>query len=247
MSLFATTKPCFPAATLASAGLNRYAILALDSLPADIVDSLQGITGDLSNFRQLILIGHGGRALWEGVQAANIRSADPIDDYTVKTIAHCFAAELPETAYQLIYPSQHPIGLQRLGELAGWHHASPFMVGIDSEWGSWSAYRAVLLTNSDFPLSGKVDRKHPCPTCIEKMCISHCPAQALNSGQLELQRCLNFRLQPDSPCQHSCLARVACPVGKQHAYSEAQMCHVYGTSLQWIRQQSYPLAPRVVS
>ncbi len=221
---------------MAEAGLNRHAILALKDLPADILRSLQEIAGDLNSFRQLILIGHGGRKLWDCVQTANICSADPIDDYTVNTIAQCFAAELPDTAYRLIYPSRHPIGLQRLGKLAGWHHASPFMVGIDSEWGSWSAYRAVLLADSDFSLSEKVDRGHPCPSCMSKVCISDCPAQALDAGQLELERCLCFRLQPNSPCQYTCLARVACPVGTEHSYSEAQMRHVYGTSLQWIRE-----------
>lgn len=230
------TQPTFPVAHLNAAGLNRQAIFDLAALPGDILHTLEKIAGPLRAYRQLILIGHGGRQLWASVQAAGINSAQPIDDFTIKTIEQCFATELPTTNYRFIYPSEHPIGLQQLGKLAGWHHPSPFMLGIDDEWGSWSAYRAVLLTDTHFAPSEAVDREHPCLNCADQPCISSCPGRALEGGQFALQKCSDYRLLPQSPCQLSCLARLACPIGREHRYSAAQMQHSYGISLHWIRQ-----------
>ena len=234
----------FPAATLNAAGLNRQAVFDLSALPADILQTLEKIAGALDSYRQLILIGHGGRLLWDCVKASGSASANPIDEFTVSTIAQCFAAELPDTRYAFLYPSDHPIGLQQLGSLAGWHHASPFMVGIDERWGSWSAYRAVLLTDTHFAPSAKVDRNHPCRSCLDTPCIERCPARALDEGRLDLDRCLDFRRQAASPCQFTCLARLACPVGREHRYSDEQMRHVYGISLRWI--QGLPDADRSI-
>jgi len=240
MSDFADLPQALPAAVLNEAGLNRQAVFALADLPADIRASLEAIA-PLAGYRQLILIGHGGRRLWECVKASGIRSADPIDDFTVRTIAQCFAAQLPDNRYQLLYPSRHPIGLQQLGALAGWHHASPFMVGIDAEWGSWSAYRAVVLADTRFPVLAQVDRStlasgHPCASCQTRACIAACPAGALSDGPFKLERCLAYRKQPDSACRTTCQARLACPLGAEHRYTDEQISHSYSISLRMIEE-----------
>lgn len=232
------SRAVFPAAAFARDGLNRQAIFDLSALPADIVAALGPTSAD---DRQLILLGHAGRRLWDCVQAVGGDSADPIDDYTVRCIAQHFAAHLPGSRYRILYPGPRPLGLQRLGALAGWHHATPFKVGIDAAWGSWFAYRAVVLAASDFRPSAPVDRdngssSHPCDACAEKTCIAHCPADALAGGSLLLAKCLAYRRQPQSACQFTCLARVACPVGSEHRYSDAQLHHTYARSLALIRE-----------
>ncbi|KXB29461.1 hypothetical protein AT959_16040 [Dechloromonas denitrificans] len=235
MSDFTDLPQALPAAVLNEAGLNRQAVFALAELPAEMRASLEAIA-PLAGYRQLILIGQGGRRLWECVKASGIRSADPIDDFTVRTIAQCFAAHLPDNRYQLLYPSHHPIGLQQLGSLAGWHHASPFMVGIDAEWGSWSAYRAVVLADTRFPVSSPVHRSHPCSACRTQDCIAACPAGALGDGPFKLERCVAYRKQPDSACRTTCLARLACPVGVRHRYTDEQISHSYSISLRMIEE-----------
>lgn len=249
MSDFTDLPQALPAAVLNEAGLNRQAVFALADLPAEIRASLEAIA-PLAGYRQLILIGHGGRRLWECVKASGIRSADPIDDFTVRTIAQCFAAHLPDNRYQLLYPSRHPIGLQQLGALAGWHHASPFMVGIDAEWGSWSAYRAVVLADTRFPVLAPVApgasscfrgrstlaSGHPCASCRTQACITACPAGALGDGPFKLDRCVAYRKQPDSLCRTTCQARLACPVGTEHRYTDEQISHSYGISLRMIEE-----------
>lgn len=222
---------------LASAGLNRQHVFALADLPPEIRQQIAARDGET----QLILLGHAGRLLWEKVQAAqralavDAVVADPIDAYTVACVRRFFASQAPGVAYRILYPGAQSVGLQALGQLAGWHHAAPFMVGIDPQWGSWFAYRALVVAASDFPLSEPQIHAHPCAACSEPLCRTACPASALQSS-FDLSACADFRLQPHSPCATNCLARRACPLGQQHAYDERQMLHSYGHSLQALRR-----------
>jgi hypothetical protein len=124
-----------------------------------------------------------------------------------------------------------PIGLQALGRAAGWHRAAPFKLGIDAVWGSWFAYRAVALADTRFAPTPVVDNGHPCATCTARACVRACPAGALEGGELNFPRCGLQRLRPDSPCALRCPARIACPVGAEHRYDEAQMQHAGALSL----------------
>lgn len=221
----------FPSALFNQAGLNRQHVFDLDSLPEPVRSTL----GETANFRQLILLGHGGKQLWARVQAAGMAGEHPIDDYVIQTVAQVFAGHFADNSYRIVYPGTAPVGLQQLGSLAGWHHPSPFMVGIDCEWGSWFAYRAAILADTDFLPFLLVDRSHPCPTCSGRPCISACPAAAMADGGFALDKCLAYRRQEGSACQFTCLARSACPVGSEHRYSEAQLRHTYAISLRMIR------------
>jgi len=231
----------FPGGFLDAAGLNRQHVFDLATLPAE----LRATLGDSSGFDQLILIGHGGRRLWECVQASGIAGEHPIDDYCVQTIGRWFAEYMPGVNFRIVYPGDAPVGLQALGKLAGWHHASPFMVGIDGEWGSWFAYRAVVLANSRFRPFLPADRAPkevplgdsiPCLNCPDQPCITACPADAMADGQFSLARCAGHRLQAGSPCAYGCLARQACPVGAAHRYDEAQIRHSYSRSLAMLKK-----------
>ncbi|MDR1994765.1 hypothetical protein [Azonexus sp.] len=217
----------FPGDSFAAAGLNRQHIFALADLPDDLRAGLQPQPDE----QRLILLGHAGRQLWDGVQAAGIGGAHPIDDYCRQTIARILAGQ----PYRLLYPGKSTIDLQALGTLAGWHHTSPFMVGIDAEWGSWFAYRAVILCAAEFPPTPVVERRNPCPDCPNRPCVAACPAKAAGDP-FRLDRCIDERLRPSSPCIHACLARNACPVGAEHRYSKAQMRHSYALSLSTLRQ-----------
>lgn len=220
-----------PTDFLNAAGLNRQHVFALDDLSAEIRESL----GDCRGFRQLILLGHGGRLLWEQVKADGLCGDNPIDDYVVATVNRNFRDISPMPAYRIIYPSPQMIGLQALGKLAGWHQPSPFMVGIDPEWGSWYAYRAVVLSDTDFSPTPFVERANPCADCQDQPCLTACPPGALADGKFALDICSTWRRQDRSPCRHSCLARLACPVGTEHRYSAEQMKHSYAISLRFIK------------
>ena len=216
-----------PTAALDLAGLNRQHVFDLAALPDDVIATCSDVTG----YRQLILLAHGGRRLWERVQASGSGDEHPVDTYVEDVVRRWCADTLPGRRTRLLYPGAAPVPLQRLGALAGWHHAAPFMVGVDPQWGPWWAYRAALLADSDFCPSRAVDRTAPCAGCADKPCIAACPAGAMDEGRFALATCLAFRRRSDSPCAFTCLAREACPVGAEHRYDAAQLRHSYGQSL----------------
>ena len=143
---------------------------------------------------------------------------------------------MPDSAYALLYPGDGPIGLQALGCLAGWHHESPFRVGVNAEWGPWFAYRAVALTDADLPPSVPMSGTSPCASCTASPCVAACPAGALADKDFSLQKCIAYRRQPDSRCRITCVARTRCPVRPEHRYDDAQIAHSYSRSMAMIEK-----------
>ncbi|MFZ2854994.1 MAG: hypothetical protein WAZ34_12905 [Rhodocyclaceae bacterium] len=221
-------------------GLNRQAIFDLDALPVAMASALRSRFDPAQRYRQLILIGHAGSVLWDSVKKSAERSAiaseNPIDDFSVGAVERWFAAQSPGRVRQIIYPGDLPVGLQALGKLAGWHHESPFRVGVSAQWGSWSAYRVVLLADTDFEPSLPEAGESPCACCADQICIASCPAGALAGGGFALDRCIAYRREPASRCAATCIARVSCPVGAEHRYSEEQLRHSYSISLKMIER-----------
>ena len=225
-------------ALLTAVGLNLHAVFLLDSLPPEVLETLALTEAERGRFHQLILIGHRGRDLWNSLKQRGMHGADPLDQFVAERVAAWMAGPLHGHAWRLVFPGTHPVGLQRLGALAGWHQPSPFWVGVDAEWGSWFAYRAVVLADTHLALAPRRELQSPCVACIAKPCIEACPVGALASertGAWRLQTCLDFRKQAASPCQDRCLARNACPVGAEHRYTQEQVAYHYLQSMPMIR------------
>jgi len=221
---------------LNSNGLNMQAVFNLCELPETMQAALAGQVAGFTNYTQLILIGHGGKQMWEVLQASEFRGAtDPIDFFSVDRVVQWLTKAAPELRYEIIYPnSQQVVPLQALGELAGWHHASPFRIGINQIWGSWFAYRVAVLADTGFMPTTSMALGSPCHSCSDKPCLSGCPADALADSKLSLQRCVDYRLQEGSSCKRQCLSRLACPVATEHRYTLEQIKYHYGRSLQSI-------------
>ena len=86
----------FPTVLFDQAGLNRQHVFTIDALP----EAVRSTLGDTENFRQLILLGHGGKHLWRCVQAAGMAGENPIDDYVVQTVAQIFAEHFADKKYR---------------------------------------------------------------------------------------------------------------------------------------------------
>ena len=220
-------RPTPDAALLNAAGLNLLAVFDIAGLPDAIRATLP------EGKRQLILIGHGGPRLWAAVQAAGIngtKSEHPIDDFTVVTVRRWAAVHFGGAKFEILYPGDAPVGLQVLGRLAGWHHDTPFMVGINATWGPWFAYRAALVTDTDFAPTAPMTGTSPCQSCAAKPCITACPPGAAGE-RFDLKGCIDHRCSKGSTCAETCLARLACPVRPEHRYPVEQIRHSYGRSL----------------
>ena len=224
---------------LDAAGLNQQHVFDLADLPADLLQPLSPRPTE----NRLILFGNAGRRLWDCVQSEGMHGAHPIDDYSVRTVQAWLKQALPSASARFVYPFGLPagkhVGLQRLGRLAGWHHSAPFMVGVHASWGSWFAYRAAILMESELPPSVADDLGHPCLGCDSKACISACLGRALDTGSMHMAACHQQRLQHGSPCAMACAARQACPVGAAHRYDDGQIRYGAAVSLAAIRQISW--------
>ena len=228
---------------LDAAGLNLHAVFDLAELPDALRAAINGLDGG-PDYTQLLLIGNGGPALWAAVEAEGRTSADPIDEYSVREVERWLAVQTAEakvSRWCVVYPGPHSlaIDLQTLGQRAGWHHASPFMVGINARWGAWFAYRVAVLADTRFVPTPVWTDASPCASCVERRCSAACPGQAAGAdgGQgFALQRCIDSRRQPDSACRATCVARLACPVAADARYSAAQLRHSYSISLAMIER-----------
>lgn len=246
VSLFMNPYQTISSPILNQAGLNCHAVLEIATLPTELHENLLAQCPQADHFQQLILIGHGGTTMWQALQEKKYeQQADsamdrndeghPIDDFSIATVQQFLQTEWADCAYEILYPGSRTIGLQSLGKYAGWHHQSPFMVGINAYFGSWFAYRVVVLANTQLAVTPRIEMPSPCSSCSDRVCIAACPAQALNDGQFNLNKCLDYRQQAASLCEQTCVARVACPVGETHRYTDAQINYHYGRSINMIR------------
>ncbi len=217
-------------------GLNIQAVININNIPAKLLSTINNSVTNTDQFKQLIILGHLGKLLWEKVNASTSGSDNPIDDYASLIVNNLFSQYYPDNHFEIAYPGSEVIGLQQLGQLAGWHNASPFKVGINDQWGSWFAYRAVVLADTNFISTDVLESISPCISCKEQLCISACPSNALVTGELDNQCCIDYRKQAVSDCKNTCLARVSCPVGSEYRYTDEQIHYHYGLSMRTIEE-----------
>ncbi len=215
-------------------GLNLQAVFDVDALPDAMLARLRQCGRPEPRYRQLILIGNAGPGLWASVQSGAPDTADPIDEFSIRSVAQWFAAHFGDCPRHRLYPGEAFVDLQGLGQLAGWHHPTPFKVGIQQGWGTWFAYRVALLADTALAPTEARHRPSPCDTCRDTPCIPACPAGAMTDGEFSLARCIAYRRQPASRCAATCVARLSCPVGTAHRYTEEQIRHGYSNSLKMI-------------
>jgi len=209
-----------------------------NSLPETISQIMNQSGVPLAAYQRLVLIGHGGRRLWQALQAWGMKTADPVDYYT-KSLTHQFIRDYLDNPPTLwLYPGTDTlIPLQQLGELVGWGHPSPLGLGINPVYGVWFAYRAAFLTTAALPLIHNTPSPSPCDSCADRPCIGACPVGAVQFGPFDVNGCVQHRLQERSSCADRCLARRACPFFSKHRYSLAQIQYHYGHSLQTLQER----------
>lgn len=176
--------------------------------------------------RTLLLIGWGGGARWPLFQASPEYAdgkADPLDRWT-KRIVDRLAAEL---AARPLYPSDGPpwYPFQSWAIAAGVAYPSPIGLLIHPTYGLWHSYRAALAFERDVAVATRAPEASPCDTCIAQPCLSACPIGAYGPDRFDVTACrTHVASRSGEACLNGgCIARDACPVGREWRNSSDQI------------------------
>ncbi len=190
--------------------------------PEDGVPAL----ADGTSVATLLLVGHVGGEMWPVFSRAsehNDGAPHALDRWTRRVLGEA-AASLGATAF---YPFGGPpwLPFQRWAQRGDGVAVSPLGILIHPDYGLWHAYRGALAFARRLELPDPVRASSPCLTCRGRPCLSTCPVGAFSATGYDVAGC---RRHVGSPAgglcrEGGCAARLACPVGRQHAYPPAQM------------------------
>ncbi len=176
----------------------------------------------------LVLVGHAGPAMWRHFLAARerTRGAGPpltLDDWSMMVLAP-LATRFDAAA---LFPFTKPyLPFQRWAKRTEACHTSPLGMLIHPDFGLWHGYRGALAFAERLDLPPPDRRPSPCDDCPDRPCLTACPVSAFDTDQgYDVPRCaahLKTRQGAETCMTGGCLARHACPVGREYAYPPAQ-------------------------
>jgi epoxyqueuosine reductase QueG len=177
---------------------------------------------DLAGTAFVILIGNVGLDMFKRFATQRDQRSASLDEWT-KCVVDPLAETLGATA---VYPfDTPPLPFLTWARRAGAGHVSPLGLNIHSDYGLWHAYRAALMFPVAFDLPKNNSGAHPCESCVDKPCLTACPVFAFDGINYDVAACGTHLLSNDGePCNlGGCLARRACPVGRDYEYHPRQM------------------------
>lgn len=167
----------------------------------------------------VILIGNAGPTLWRALNEARpgLPGKHPQDDWINPILRDTAAA----AGADCLLPNEPPYPpVQRWAQRAEPVHPSPIGLMIHPEYGLWHVYRAAFLFAERLALPPRAEAPSPCESCEKKPCLSVCPADAFKPEAFDAPACADHVEGPSGAnCRtRGCLARRACPVGRDYAY-----------------------------
>lgn len=174
----------------------------------------------------LVLVGHAGSSFWPHFvawrEAQTNGAPDPLDRWSKLVIG----AVADELGLRAVFPSDRPwLPFQDWGKRAEGLIQSPLGLLIHPRFGLWQAFRgAVLYDHVPADLPEPLGMPHPCETCAGRPCLSACPVGAFDGRAYDVASCRAHIATPQgSNClAGGCLARHACPVGRDFSYRHEQ-------------------------
>lgn len=181
--------------------------------------------GPLAEARSVALFGMIGAAQWPAF-AASPEAVDglahPLDRWSrriLTALAEQFGA-VP------LFPFEGPPywPFQRWAQRAEPVHPSPLGLLIHPRYGLSHSYRGALAFSSMLEFAPSATEANPCDTCAERPCLAACPVGAFSPAGYDVARCAGYLEQEiGAACvQGGCLARQACPVGREHVQAPEQ-------------------------
>lgn len=194
--------------------------------PEDGVPAL----GDGASAGTLVLVGNAGPAMWQAFRAAPEAAdgeAHPLDRW----IARCLGGLVEDLGAEDLgaearFPFEGPpyLPFQRWAARAEGLKASPLGILIHPRFGLWHAYRGALAFREALALPASPEAACPCDACAEKPCLQVCPVGAFTAGGYAVPACRDHlgRAEGRDCRDRGCLARRACPVGREYLYDPEQ-------------------------
>ncbi len=171
--------------------------------------------------RFVILIGNAGPAMFHRFARERNPAKTLLDDWTRELVGDLARGLDAAAAFPFDKP---PLPFLTWARRAGAGHVSPLGMNIHPTYGLWHAYRAALLFPVVFDLPPHSAGAHPCETCAEKPCLTACPVNAFTASGYDVAACVNHVASTaGGECKaRGCLARRACPVGREFSYTPRQ-------------------------
>ena len=173
----------------------------------------------------LVLVGNTGAGMWPAFstsEEAGDGAPDALDRWSRRVVTR-LAHTLGGAAH---FPFGGPPWLPfiRWAQRAGPVYPSPIGPLVHPDFGLWHAYRGAIAFRERLDLPSPDDRDSPCESCAEQPCLSSCPVGAFSPLDYDVDRCVtHIESRAGARClDEGCLARHACPVGRDAAYGAPQ-------------------------
>ena len=214
MQTFDTVITAVECAGLSSRG--AFHVAAVDDVPP-FPDGASAAT--------LVLVGNTGPGMWTAFSASEEAAdggPDALDRWSRRVVSR-LANALGGVPH---FPFGGPPWLPfiRWAQRAGPVYPSPIGPLVHPDFGLWHAYRGAIAFRERLDLPPRDGRTSPCETCADRPCLSSCPVGAFSARGYDVAGCVaHIESRAGARCLDAgCLARHACPVGRNAAYSAPQ-------------------------
>lgn len=203
--------------------LEPYGLIVRGGFHPDPEDGVPSLS-DGAAASTAVLIGNAGSAMWAAFRREVPQSAgaNPLDGWLRSRIATI----AQEAGAEPHFPNDGPpyLPVQQWAARAEPLFRSPVGIMIHPEYGLWHVYRAVLLFRDRLDLPPRSEAENPCERCEAKPCLKVCPADAFGPDRFDVAACVGHVDGPSGGnCRNrGCLARRACPVGREFVYPADQ-------------------------
>lgn len=189
-----------------------------------VIGAFEPDIGEIGDARAVILIGNAGSAMWRRMDAQPADPADHTIDRWTREVLEPLADECGATAvFPFEGPPYHPFVSWAFQ--TGRCFKSPLGMAIHDTYGLWFALRAAFLFDEELGLEA-ARAVSPCDSCLDKPCLSTCPVDAFRGGAYDHATCRNHvSMRPNDCSDTGCLARRACPVGREMIYEPAHAAY----------------------
>ena len=172
-----------------------------------------------------VLVGNAGPGMWTAVSASEEAvdgASDALDRWSRRVVLRL--ADILGGAAHFPFGGPPWLPFIRWAQRAGPVHPSPIGPLVHPDFGLWHAYRGALAFRERMNLPPRDDRASPCETCADRPCLSSCPVGAFSAAGYDVDGCVVHITGPGgaSCLGAGCLARHACPVGRDAVYSAPQ-------------------------